>query len=130
MDVSLPRNQAAMSAGEQMTRAHRYAIPREVLLKLPVPLSERPHIEHPTAVDLTASILAANPWLNEPGACFRHPDRGGRLRGALSAGRPPLARQGRGRARPRMPPPATHVSPPRNKANVEVSVWVSPSRLQ
>lgn len=39
----------------------------EVLLKLArAAIRERLHIEHPTAADSTASILAANPWLNEP----------------------------------------------------------------
>lgn len=58
----------------------------EVLLKLArAAIRERLHIEHPTAADSTASILAANPWLNEPGACFVTLTEGGRLRGCIGS---------------------------------------------
>lgn len=58
----------------------------EVLLKLArAAIRERLHIEHPTAADSTASILAANPWLNEPGACFVTLAEGGRLRGCIGS---------------------------------------------
>lgn len=58
----------------------------EVLLKLVrAAIRERLHIEHPTAADSTASILAANPWLNEPGACFVTLTEGGRLRGCIGS---------------------------------------------
>lgn len=58
----------------------------EVLLKLArAAIRERLHIEHPTAADSTASILAANPWLNESGACFVTLTEGGRLRGCIGS---------------------------------------------
>ena len=58
----------------------------DVLLKLArAAIRERLHIEHPTAADSTASILAANPWLNEPGACFVTLTEGGRLRGCIGS---------------------------------------------
>lgn len=58
----------------------------DVLLKLArAAIRERLHIEHPTAVDSTASILAANPWLNESGACFVTLTEGGRLRGCIGS---------------------------------------------
>mgnify|MGYP000069654970 CR=1 FL=1 len=57
-----------------------------MLLKLArAAIRERLHIEHPTAADSTASILAANPWLNEPGACFVTLTEGGRLRGCIGS---------------------------------------------
>ena len=58
----------------------------DVLLKLArAAIRERLHIEHPTAADSTASILAANPWLNESGACFVTLTEGGRLRGCIGS---------------------------------------------
>ncbi|MBL3903498.1 AmmeMemoRadiSam system protein B [Bifidobacterium longum] len=58
----------------------------DVLLKLArAAIRERLHIEHPTAADSTASILAANPWLNESGACFITLTEGGRLRGCIGS---------------------------------------------
>ena len=58
----------------------------DVLLKLArAAIRERLHIEHPTAADSTVSILAANPWLNEPGACFVTLTEGGRLRGCIGS---------------------------------------------
>lgn len=58
----------------------------EVLLKLArAAIRERLHIEHPTTADSTASILAANPWLNESGACFVTLTEGGRLRGCIGS---------------------------------------------
>lgn len=67
--------------GESGTPSHG-----EVLLKLArAAIRERLHIEHPTAADSTASILAANPWLNEPGACFVTLTEGGRLRGCIGS---------------------------------------------
>lgn len=58
----------------------------DVLLKLArAAIRERLHIEHPTAADSTASILAANPWLNESGACFVTLTEGGRLRGCVGS---------------------------------------------
>lgn len=58
----------------------------DVLLKLArAAIRERLHIEHPTAADSTASILAANPCLNESGACFVTLTEGGRLRGCIGS---------------------------------------------
>ena len=58
----------------------------DVLLKLArAAIRERLHIERPTAADSTASILAANPWLNESGACFVTLTEGGRLRGCIGS---------------------------------------------
>ncbi|UNL64930.1 AmmeMemoRadiSam system protein B [Bifidobacterium longum] len=58
----------------------------DVLLKLArAAIRERLHIEHPTAADSTASILAANPWLNESGACFVTLTEGGLLRGCIGS---------------------------------------------
>ena len=58
----------------------------DVLLKLArAAIRERLHIEHPIAADSTASILAANPWLNESGACFVTLTEGGRLRGCIGS---------------------------------------------
>ena len=58
----------------------------DVLLNLArAAIRERLHIEHPTAADSTASILAANPWLNESGACFVTLTEGGRLRGCIGS---------------------------------------------
>ncbi len=58
----------------------------DVLLKLArAAIRERLHIEHPTAADSTASIFAANPWLNESGACFVTLTEGGRLRGCIGS---------------------------------------------
>ena len=58
----------------------------DVLLKLArAAIRERLHIEHPSAADSTASILAANPWLNESGACFVTLTEGGRLRGCIGS---------------------------------------------
>lgn len=58
----------------------------DVLLKLArAAIRERLHIEHPTVADSTAAILAANPWLNEPGACFVTLAEDGRLRGCIGS---------------------------------------------
>ena len=58
----------------------------DVLMKLArAAIRERLHIEHSTDADSTASILAANPWLNESGACFVTLTEGGRLRGCIGS---------------------------------------------
>lgn len=58
----------------------------DVLLKLArAAIRERLRIEHPTESDSVATVLAANPWLNEPGACFVTLTEDGRLRGCIGS---------------------------------------------
>ena len=104
----------------------------EVLLKLArAAIRERLHIEHPTTADSTASILAANPWLNESGACFVTLTG---YAGALVRWSPTARSARTWPSTQWMPPPATHVStrsPPRNTrcSTWRYPSWVSPSRL-
>lgn len=83
-DPSMPETGTPTStdnAGTSGTPSHG-----DVLLKLArASICERLRIEHPTVADSTASILAANPWLNEFGACFVTLTEGGRLRGCIGS---------------------------------------------